>query len=68
VTYYFILKAIHVTSAGVLFGTGLGIAFFRRITDRTGNVAAIRVVSEKVVVRCAVFSLQTDARAFSTGQ
>jgi uncharacterized membrane protein len=49
VSSYFILKAIHITSAAVLFGTGLGIAFFKWITDRTGNVSAIRVVSEKVV-------------------
>lgn len=54
---YFILKAIHVTSAAVLFGTGLGIAFFKWITDRTGNVAAIRVVSEKVVLADWLFTL-----------
>lgn len=47
---YFVLKAIHVVSAAVLFGTGLGTAFFKWITDRTGNVPAIRVVSEKVVL------------------
>jgi len=50
VTPYFVLKAIHVVSAAVLFGTGLGTAFFKWITDRTGNVPAIRVVSEKVVL------------------
>jgi uncharacterized membrane protein len=38
VSSYFILKGIHITSAAVLFGTGLGIAF----------LSAIRV-SEKVV-------------------
>jgi uncharacterized membrane protein len=41
----------------VLFGTGLGIAFFKWITDRTGNVAAIRVVSEKVVLADWLFTL-----------
>jgi uncharacterized membrane protein len=54
---YFILKAIHITSAAVLFGTGLGIAFFKWVTDRTGNLAAIRIVSEKVVVADWVFTL-----------
>ena len=54
---YFILKAIHITSAAVLFGTGLGIAFFKWITDRTGNVSAIRVVSEKVVLADWLFTL-----------
>jgi uncharacterized membrane protein len=57
VNSYFVLKAIHVTSAAVLFGTGLGIAFFKWITDRTGNAAAIRVVSEKVVLADWLFTL-----------
>ena len=54
---YFILKAMHITSAAVLFGTGVGIAFFKWVTDRTGNLAAIRIVSEKVVVADWVFTL-----------
>ena len=54
---YFILKAIHIASAAVLFGTGLGIAFFKWITDRTGNLSAIRVVSEKVVLADWLFTL-----------
>ena len=54
---YFILRAIHITSAAVLLGTGLGIAFFKWITDRTGNVPAIRVVSEKVVLADWLFTL-----------
>lgn len=54
---YFVLKAIHIASAAVLFGTGLGIAFFKWITDRTGSVVAIRVVSEKVVLADWLFTL-----------
>ena len=54
---YFILKAIHIVSAAVLFGTGLGIAFFKWIADRTENVTAIRVVSEKVVLADWLFTL-----------
>ncbi|HXW73375.1 MAG TPA: DUF2269 domain-containing protein [Steroidobacteraceae bacterium] len=54
---YFVLKAVHVVSAAVLFGTGLGIAFFKWITDRSGNAAAIRIVSEKVVVADWLFTL-----------
>jgi uncharacterized membrane protein len=57
VSSYFILKAIHISSAAVLFGTGLGIAFFKWITDRSGSVAAIRVVSEKVVMADWLFTL-----------
>jgi uncharacterized membrane protein len=57
VSSYFIVKAVHIVSAAVLFGTGLGIAFFKWATDRTGNVAAILVVSEKVVLADWLFTL-----------
>jgi uncharacterized membrane protein len=55
VTYLW-LKVLHILSATVLFGTGLGIAFFKWITDRSGNVAAIRVVSERVVLADWLFT------------
>jgi uncharacterized membrane protein len=57
VSAYFALKAIHIVSAAVLFGAGLGIAFFKWITDRTGNTTAIRVTSEKVVLADWLFTL-----------
>jgi uncharacterized membrane protein len=57
VSAYFVLKAIHIASAAVLFGTGLGIAFFKWIADRTENVTAIRVVSEEVVLADWLFTL-----------
>jgi uncharacterized membrane protein len=46
---YFWLKTVHVLSSIVLLGTGFGIAFFKWAADRSGNVEAIRVVSERVV-------------------
>jgi uncharacterized membrane protein len=49
VSAYFWLKTAHIVSATILFGTGLGTAFFKWITDRSGNVQAIRVVGERVV-------------------
>ena len=64
---YFVLKAIHIASAAVLFGTGLGIAFFKWITDRSGSVAAIRVVSEKVVVADWLFTLPAIIVQAATG-
>src|ERR1700751_4560387 len=54
---YFALKVIHITSAAVMFGTGLGIAFFKWTTYRTGNTTAIRVTSEKVVLADWLFTL-----------
>ncbi len=55
-TPYVSLKAIHIVSSTVLFGTGLGTAFFKWIVDRSGNVSAIRVVSEKVVLADWLFT------------
>ena len=46
---YFWLKTLHIVSATILFGTGLGTAFFKWVTDRSGSVQAIRVVAERVV-------------------
>ena len=46
---YLWLKALHVVSATILFGTGMGIAFFKWAADRSGDVKAIRVVGERVV-------------------
>jgi uncharacterized membrane protein len=46
---YLILKWIHILSAILLFGTGLGSAFYKFFTDRTGNVAAIAVTNRLVV-------------------
>ena len=43
------IKVLHVVSATVLFGAGLGTAFFKVTADGSGNVKAIRVVGERVV-------------------
>ncbi|HET8696148.1 MAG TPA: DUF2269 domain-containing protein [Gammaproteobacteria bacterium] len=45
-----LLKLAHILSSTVLFGTGLGIAFFKWHTDKSRNVAAIAVVAERVVI------------------
>jgi uncharacterized membrane protein len=53
---YMLLKLLHVLSSTVLFGTGMGIAFFKWITDRTGDVRAIRIVTERTVLADYVFT------------
>jgi uncharacterized membrane protein len=53
---YLILKWIHVLTSTVLFGTGIGIAFFKWITDRSGDVRAIRIVMERTVLADWVFT------------
>src|SRR5580658_7490466 len=47
---------MHIVSSTILFGTGLGTAFFKWAVDRSGNVAAIRVVSERVVLADWLFT------------
>jgi uncharacterized membrane protein len=53
---YLDLKVIHIVSSTVLFGTGLGTAFFKWAVDRTDNSTAIRVVAEKVVLADWLFT------------
>ena len=46
---YLELKALHILSSTILFGTGLGTAFFLFMANRSGNRQAIAVVSGHVV-------------------
>ena len=64
---YFVLKLVHILSAAVLAGTGLGIAFFKWIVDRTGNITAMRIVSEKVVLADYIFTLPAIVVQGATG-
>jgi uncharacterized membrane protein len=46
---YSLLKLVHILSATLLFGTGLGTAFFMWRADCSGNIDAMAVVSRNVV-------------------
>jgi uncharacterized membrane protein len=46
---YLALKAVHILSAILLFGTGLGSAFYKFFTDRGGVVAAMAETNRLVV-------------------
>ena len=50
------LKLIHVLGAAVLFGTGLGIAFFMWMAHRTRDAAAIAHTAQIVVIADALFT------------
>lgn len=54
---YLPLKLIHVLSATILFGTGLGTAFFMWRADRGGDVAAIAQTARTVVIADTIFTL-----------
>jgi uncharacterized membrane protein len=51
-----VLRLIHVLGATVLFGTGLGIAFFMVMAHRTGDAARIAHVAATVVIADTVFT------------
>src|SRR5712691_7315890 len=53
---YLILKLIHVIGSAVLFGTGLGIAFFMWMAHCTRNPAAIAHTARVVVIADALFT------------
>jgi uncharacterized membrane protein len=52
----FIYKFIHLLGAAVLFGTGLGIAFFMLMAHRTGHAGVIAVTARFVVLADFIFT------------
>lgn len=54
--YLLTLKVIHILGATVLFGTGLGIAFFMWMANRTRDAATIAHTASIVVIADAVFT------------
>jgi uncharacterized membrane protein len=50
------LKLIHILGATVLFGTGLGIAFFMWMAHRTGDAVTIAQTARVVVIADATFT------------
>lgn len=50
------IKWLHILSATILFGTGFGIAFFKWITDRSGDIRAIRISAERTVLADWIFT------------
>ena len=56
---YQIWKWLHILSSTLLFGTGLGTAFFMFFTNRSGDVRAIAVVSRYVVIADWLFTATT---------
>jgi uncharacterized membrane protein len=53
---YLALKLLHIIGATVLFGTGLGIAFFMFMAHRSGDPAAIAHTAQTVVIADAIFT------------
>ncbi len=56
---YLVLKWVHILSATLLFGTGLGSAFYKLMTDQTGNLEAIAQTNRTVVLADWLFTTPT---------
>ena len=55
-TFYYLLKWLHVIGAAVLLGTGAGIAFFMLMAHRTGDARVIAGVARIVVLADYIFT------------
>jgi uncharacterized membrane protein len=56
---FLLLKTLHILSMVLLFGTGLGSAFYKWMADRSGNVAHIAVTNRHVVLADWFFTTPT---------
>lgn len=56
---YLILKYFHIISAILLFGTGLGSAFYKWMADRSGNIQHIAITNKNVVFADWIFTTPT---------
>lgn len=56
---YTLLKTLHILSMVLLFGTGLGSAFYKWMADRGGNVAHIAIINRHVVLADWIFTTPT---------
>lgn len=55
-TTYFALKFVHVVGAAVLFGTGVGIAFFMLVAHYTRRADIVASVARTVVIADFIFT------------
>jgi uncharacterized membrane protein len=66
-TAYLIVKWIHVLSSTLLFGTGLGIAFFFWMAHRRGDAKAIADTGRTVVIADTYFTAPAVVVQFASG-
>ena len=64
---YLLLKWIHILSSTILFGTGIGSAFFMFMANRRKNVAEIYYVVRHVVLADWVFTTPAIILQFASG-
>ncbi|MCC8398233.1 MAG: DUF2269 domain-containing protein [Rickettsia endosymbiont of Labidopullus appendiculatus] len=54
--WYFIIKTIHIISYTILFGTGIGTAFFMWWANKTGDLAAKSFAASSTVIADLLFT------------
>lgn len=64
---YLYLKLLHILSATILAGTGIGIAFFMLMAHRSKNIHAIVVTARHVVLADWIFTTPAIVIQFITG-
>jgi len=64
---YLLIKWVHIISSTLLFGTGLGSAFYKYMTDRSNNVNAIAITNRIVVAADWIFTTPTVLLQPATG-
>lgn len=64
---YLLVKWLHILSASLLFGTGLGSAFYKWRSDRSNNLAAICATNRDVVLADWLFTTPAVVLQPATG-
>lgn len=64
---YLFVKTIHIISATLLFGTGLGSAFYKWMADRSGDLPTIAKTNRTVVMADWLFTTPTVIIQPATG-
>lgn len=64
---YLTVKFIHIISATLLFGTGLGSAFYMLMAYRSGNMQVMAVTNRIVVIADFIFTTPTVIIQLLTG-
>lgn len=62
-----VLKWIHIVSSTILFGTGIGSAFYMFMANRRGDITAISFVTRHVVIADWAFTTPAIIVQFITG-
>jgi len=64
---YLMLKWIHILSATILFGTGIGSAFYMYMANRRGDIAEIYFMTRQVVIADWLFTMPAVFIQFFSG-